>query len=282
MQVLYPYVITDAMLTSSSVAEADYPAWAAATAYAVGARVIRSTTHRIYERLIAGTTSATPELDTVNWLDVGPTSRWAMLDDSVGSYTTGSGSVSCVLAPGGPVNDLVLMGVTGTSYSVTVNGSTVRSGSVPAAASAELGSTLILTGLGAAGAPSIGVTVTGSGTVKIGTLCMGTFYTLGSASKGAQIGMVDYSRKEFDSLGAATLVKRSYSRKITEAFTTTPGNLDTCERLLTALRSKAAIWRSLTWVDATCVYGIGSDWSLALNDGVVNGSVTVKSLAFGL
>ena len=42
MRYIVPTTITDAMLISSSVAEADYAAWNAATAYTVGNRVIRT------------------------------------------------------------------------------------------------------------------------------------------------------------------------------------------------------------------------------------------------
>ena len=39
MRLIRPTTLTDAMLTSSTAPEADYPAWSSATAYAVGARV---------------------------------------------------------------------------------------------------------------------------------------------------------------------------------------------------------------------------------------------------
>ena len=84
-QVLYPYTITDPVLTSSSVPETDHAAWVSGTTYAAGDRVIRTGTHRIYERLIPGAGTTPPESDSANWLDAAPTNRWAMFDGAVGT-----------------------------------------------------------------------------------------------------------------------------------------------------------------------------------------------------
>lgn len=53
MKLIRPTALTDAMLTSSTAPENDYAAWATSTAYAVGARVILTSTHRKYEALAA-------------------------------------------------------------------------------------------------------------------------------------------------------------------------------------------------------------------------------------
>jgi hypothetical protein len=278
MRVLVPYAITDARLSSSSVPESDYPAWSAATAYAAGQRVIRTQTHRIYERQTAGTSAAAPEADEVRWLDVGPTNRWAMLDESVGSSTTATGSLSVTLAMPGPVGDVVLLDVIGSSVAIAANGSTVRTVAVPAPAATGLGSTVVVSGLAIGGAPSIGVTVTGSGTVSVGTLSVGTFTSLGQPERGQKLGIVDYSTKAFDAYGSASVVRRNSARRVEAAFTTAPTSFDQLARVLAAVRSRPVIWQGLTWVDATCVYGICADWSLSLQLGIVRGAVSVRGL----
>ena len=48
MRLIEPFKITDAKLTAHSVPENDHPVWSAATSYAIGNRVIRAQTHRIY------------------------------------------------------------------------------------------------------------------------------------------------------------------------------------------------------------------------------------------
>lgn len=42
-------------------------AWSAATAYALGQRAIDPTNGRVYRRLVAGTTGAQPNADSINW-----------------------------------------------------------------------------------------------------------------------------------------------------------------------------------------------------------------------
>ena len=67
MPQVLPYTITDPVLTSSSVPETDHAAWVSGTTYAAGDRVIRTGTHRIYERLIPGAGTTPPESDSANW-----------------------------------------------------------------------------------------------------------------------------------------------------------------------------------------------------------------------
>jgi pimeloyl-ACP methyl ester carboxylesterase len=99
MRLIRPTTLTDAMLTSSTAPETDYPAWSSATAYAVGARVILTATHRRYEAL-AASTNVSPSTDPTKWLDLGPTNRWAMFDARVGTATSRAASLQVGLAPG--------------------------------------------------------------------------------------------------------------------------------------------------------------------------------------
>jgi hypothetical protein len=79
MKVVKPIAVTAAMLVSTTATET-YAAWSAATAYAVDDKVLLVSTQRIYQRLVAGTTATSPELDPANWFDIGPTNQCAMLD----------------------------------------------------------------------------------------------------------------------------------------------------------------------------------------------------------
>ena len=99
MKLIRPTTLTDAMLTSSTAPENDYAVWSSGTAYAVGARVILTSTHRKYEAL-AASTGVSPASDPTKWLDLGPTNRWAMFDARVGTATTRTSTLQVVLAPG--------------------------------------------------------------------------------------------------------------------------------------------------------------------------------------
>lgn len=103
--VIAPTTVTDTVLQSCTVAEpaAGETLWNAGTAYDVGDVAIRTTTHRKYKRLIAGTTAESPETDPAdppNWLDIGATNRWAQFDNKIGTQTSGATEVTTVLKPG--------------------------------------------------------------------------------------------------------------------------------------------------------------------------------------
>ena len=114
LKIMQPTALTSAMLVSASVPENDYPAWSATTSYTAGARVIRTTTHRIYQAVadITGNASnTTPEADTphVQWVEIAPTNRWAMFDQRVASRSVGTSSGLSVQIQPGRCNGVALM-----------------------------------------------------------------------------------------------------------------------------------------------------------------------------
>jgi hypothetical protein len=123
VRVIPPLTITDARLTSSTVAEPDAGEvlWNAATNYTVGAAVIRTTTHRKYECQIAGVDATLPELAPTRWLDVGPTNKYAMFDLLRSSATVAPGSLTVVLTPGERVDSIAMLGMVADSVSFVMS-----------------------------------------------------------------------------------------------------------------------------------------------------------------
>ncbi|MEB3844039.1 hypothetical protein, partial [Pseudomonas guariconensis] len=124
MRVIKPIVIGEAQLVSSNVPETDYPAWAAATAYTKGQRVILA--HVVYEALVDVPAGVKPGEEVVTaeapakWLEVGATNRWRMFDNKVESLTTNPGSVEVTIRPGSVVNSLALFNLKGRSVTVSM------------------------------------------------------------------------------------------------------------------------------------------------------------------
>lgn len=283
MQVLVPIPVTDSVLSSSTSPENDAPAWVSGQAYAAGDLVMRVATHRVYERLFAGSGTTAPEADQIGWIERRATNRWAMFDERVGSATQqGSGPLTVTLNWPSAVGALVLLGVTGSSVTATWAGGN-RTQAVPAPVLAEFGSTVIMDNLGAP-AGSMTISITGSGAVACGTLAAGTWSDLGDEQQGLQLGVTDYSRKEFDAFGAALLTRRGFARKLQVPIFMAPSAMDQAARVLTALRATPAIYRAASWVDATVVYAWLREWSLSLDDSAVavTGSIAVESLAMGV
>lgn len=285
MQVLIPYTINDAAFSSSTAGEADYAVWSASTAYAVGTRCIRTQTHRIYERVIAGTTVTAPESDPTNWADVGPTNRWAMFDQAPSTSTSVASPLTVTVALGA-FDTLVLLGVVGTTLTITAPGVN-RTVPVPVEAVAGQGSTMVITGMaGTAGSATF--SLSGTGTVKVGTFAVGTLFNLGTTSGKPTVGATDYSTKTFDKYGNADLVKRPIARRMEAQFVVSTANLDQAVRVLTALRSKAVVWIGLAWVDSTVIYGFAKEWTVTVRSapsgrtGLAVGKLSILGLAFGV
>ena len=127
MIIIKPASVTASTLTSSNVAETDYPNWAAGT-YVVGDRVIYD--HRIWE-VVAASTTDVPDAGAAavpaTWLFVSATNRYKMFDISVGSGTVNSGSINITITPATVANAVVLFDVDGSSAQLIVrdSGSTI-------------------------------------------------------------------------------------------------------------------------------------------------------------
>lgn len=130
--------ITDAMLTSSSIAEpaTGETAWVSGGTYAIGDERIRTTTHRRYKAITAHTGITTlPENDPINWFDDGPTVRWAAFDAHDSTESEAVTSLSYVIEPGF-ANAVCVSGAAGETISVVVKDKT--GGTVVKSYSAEL------------------------------------------------------------------------------------------------------------------------------------------------
>lgn len=121
MRVTIPIAIDDDMLTGAPAEPGSGETlWAAGTNWATGAKVIRTETHRVYERLAPGGVDATiPESAPTLWRDAGPTNRHAMFDLLRNSQTIISGAALSVgVTPGRRASSVGLLGLHGSSVTV--------------------------------------------------------------------------------------------------------------------------------------------------------------------
>lgn len=118
MNIIAPITITDAMLSSSTLAEDPSAAWTNAT-YAVGDLRHVVATHRVYKCAVAGASTVSPELDPTRWVNTRPTNRWAAFDFYTSTQSTTVTTLTYVLTPG-YFNAIALYGLTGSSYTLTV------------------------------------------------------------------------------------------------------------------------------------------------------------------
>lgn len=256
MKVVKPIIVTDAVLTASNATET-VALYNAATTYALGNRVRLDTTKKIYECIQAPSTGNAPDTSPLWWVEVGPTNKWAMFDDSTSTQTAQASPLTVTLAPG-YINSLALFGLEGQTLTVDVTdgagGPNVYSRTVNLDGTVladwyqyffepfvQLGD-VVLTDLPPYGAARVTASISGTGTVKCGHLGVGTFYDLGEAEFGASAGIIDFSRKDVDAFGATKLTKRKFSKRMNARMELPTAQINKVQRVLADLRATPCAW----------------------------------------
>lgn len=291
MKIIKPITITDAKFVSSTISEPDNVGsptletlWISGASYSVGARVIRTQTHRVYRaKVLHSGVTTPPENDTTRWEDIGPTNRWAMFDNVVNTQSVAGSPLTVVIAPG-IVNGLALAQLVGNSVTVTMRdaigsptGAVVYSKTVDLDLSEVYNwytyffqpftqrETVVLLDLPPYLNGEITVTVTGIGQVKIGALIVGTVYAFGDTLYNTTAGIRDYSRKVTDEeTGVVSLEQRTFSKRLKARIKVPAGAVNALQQILTELRAVPTVWVGDDTGDyeALTVYGFYRDFEL--------------------
>ena len=282
MKVIRPVTVTDSMLISSTASEpgTGEVAWNGATAYTAGQRVIRAATHRVYERIVPGTSATAPESDAVNWLDVAPTNRWAMFDTQISTATEVTSPLTVTLAPG-PINAVALLDLVGSEVTVTVTdgagGPTVYTSTVDLDDSTVLDwyqyvwepfaqlTEAIFTDIPTYAAARVIVSLTGD-TVSCGTMVVGSTYSIGDVYGTPALGIIDYSRKTTDEFGVTTFVQRAFRKKLGVDMTMPMAQFAAAYKILASLRATPCVWQTSQdpALSPLTVYGFFNDFSITV------------------
>lgn len=279
----------------SSIAETDHAAWVSGTTYAIGDRVIRTTapTHKIYERVVAGAGTTAPESDPVNWIEVSPTNRWNLFDESPSTITlSASETMSYILKPGRS-NSFSALEVDATEIAVNVyiSGERVYSGYTNMLNNENVGNwyeyfyepfyyqtSLAVTDLLNAAllelpaATDMIITVTlrkAGGTPSIGALVTGIVYELGKTQNGMNLSIIDYSRKDTNDYGNTVLVRRKFSKRLSATFFLYSSKVDVVSNLLTQYRATPVVWIGAdNNYNSLVIYGFYRDWNIGIPNNI--------------
>jgi len=284
MKFIKPTPVTDAILVSSTRAENDYSAWSSGTTYALGAYCISTSTHRIYKSAQAGNLNHAPTTDDGTWwVDVGPTNRWAMFDQTVGSVTTQATPLTVVLDPG-RIDALALLDVAGGLVDVTME--STPGGSVVYDASFSMfdpsepivswwafftvsmvqKTTLVVDDLPPYTGGRLTVSITAGVTAGCGTLVVGRAITVGETLAKPQIGIIDYSRKETDAYGVTSVVQRGYAKRIDLDVIVNAALVDYVASMLAEIRATPVVWvgDESRGYESLTAYGWVRDWGITI------------------
>jgi hypothetical protein len=275
VKLIRPTTITVAMLVASSVSEDDYAEYNAGTTYTLDQYTISTTTHRIYKSLQNSNTGHALS-DTAWWQDVGATNRWKMFDGGVSVQTQDPDVITAVLTPG-RIDSVALLNIDAASYQVTLTANAespteiVYDTGVVATAlesnisdwyqyffepTSERKTDITLTDLPQYVNGILTVTLlSATATVSIGELVVGTYRELGDLQWGARVGIIDYSVKETDAFGNASVVERAYSKRLSGEVFVENVSVDATVLTLARYRSTAVVWIGTTQFTSTIIFG---------------------------
>lgn len=270
------------MLTSSSIAEPDTTvgevAWNSATNYTTGTRVVRTTTHRIYERLSPGGTDAViPESAPTKWLDLGPTNRWAMFDLYRSTASTFSTSCTLVITPGVRTSSLAILGKSLGVITVNITSSSVNiysKTSNPSDRGVEVFSDNYQDNLVLLDLPLVRdsiITITSTVTSgSISTVLLGTNVFLGKTKKGHTNDSLNFSTIDRDIFGNSILVARRSVPKTQQSLLVKKSNVNNVLAVREMLNARPALWMGLDnqtegYFKSLLILGIYKELTLSLD-----------------
>lgn len=281
--IVQPITVTDAMLISSNVPETDHAAWASGTTYALGNRVILTSTHKVYESLQASNTNNPPATSPAWWIEVSPTNRWKVFDGSNSTQTARASSITYTLRPAQSVTALAVLNVSGaTALSVTVTDPTygvVFSQSFDFTA-LPLQSQWHAWFFGQKRSPrqwlnltlptypdaDIAISLTGGTGLAAGVILMGQQQSYGvDVEHGVRIGIQDYSRKEINEFGDTTLVQRAYAKRASFPVLVASSEVDALQAALADLRAVPALWVAEGPYEATTIFGFYKNFDVNIS-----------------
>jgi len=292
LSIIKPLGITDAILITSgspaltNVPENDHAAWSDATTYAAGDRVILVSTHRIYESLQAGNLNKNPVTETLWWIEVGPTNRWALFDTSVSTQTVQADYIKYTLEPGQAINALAVLNITeGTEIVITMASPATGSPGIVYTRTVDLTS-LPLTSdwwaffYGQRVAPSqsilldlpsytdcvITIEISGSSNLAVGVILVGQQQNFGiGISYGVRVGIQDYSRKETNEFGDTILVQRAFAKRANFDLMIKKAEVDSLQSTLSSIRAQPVLWVGSNEYESTTLFGFYKNFDILIS-----------------
>ena len=284
--VVKPLTITDGMLSvpGTNVPEADYAAWNSGTTYAADARVILTSTHKIYQSLQAGNLNKDPVTQPLWWIEVSPTNRWALFDGGISTQTKQATYIKYTITPGETINAIAALNLTNATSAVITVTSAIAGGTVysktidlsPLPANPSWWDWIfglkrephqsIQTDLPSYPDAVIKFELYGGASLAIGVLLLGQQRAFGTGIRyGTKVGIQDYSRKEKNDFGDTVLVQRAYADRADFEMTIDRGEVDSVKNLLTDLRAIPCLWIGSSAYEATAVFGWWKDFNILIS-----------------
>ena len=286
--VIVPKDITDSNLVSSTITETGSEAaqgiYNSGSSYALNDVVIVTTgVHRKYKSL-TGTANLNkyPPTNPTYWVDLGPTNKLAMFDQTGGTVTSSTTGGLEFVFTADRVNSMGFLDVNASSIRIRANDGVTtyydQTYNLPDRAIVQnwydyfytesfRTTELIVKDIPPLSGSTYTVTITNTASnTSIGNFIYGSFSEIGNTQYGANVGIVDYSKKIVDEFGIATLVKRTFSKKVDMRIYVENAAIDAVCSKLNSLRATNCLWAGSTGVyESLTVFGFYKDYSIDIS-----------------
>ena len=252
-------VPTPLTLISSNVVASTYVPWSSTITYAEGARrtyTVGGIVHE-YESLVDNNYGNQPDQSPAQWLDLGASNRYKMLDNYVSSKTENTGSIAVTVSCGA-ADTIALFGLSGTSVQIVVRaGGNVLSDTTmdlrlnPVSTwteylfgQREYRSDLVTSFYAIRSSLEVDITITG-GVATCGHVIIGRSIPLGLTQWGASASVEDFSRKDTNDFGETTLVERAWAKLLEVDLWVEEGDgaeLDRIQSILAKYRATPSVY----------------------------------------
>jgi len=265
MRVIKPVQVDDTSLISSNIPEPDTArgevVWSAGT-YDTGERVIKISTHKLYECVADPSTADDPEVGVLKtvptWVIVSPTNRFAMFDSVISTKTFGGDDIIVDIDADSVTDSIAGFNITGASFiNITV---TDPFDGIIYDQDINMNDNELITdwhqyffspivnrrdffriNLPTFRAASIKLTVSG-GNVSIGDVVIGNQIVLGEANYGSSVQLLDFSQTDEDSFGNISVISGRKAKLVTFDVTIPRGRVNFVFNTLSELTTIPSVW----------------------------------------
>jgi hypothetical protein len=258
--------------------------------YDEGDRVIVAATHKIYESLAEYNAGNYPPDDVLLpapvWKEIGATNRWKPFDNKVGSQAIQDDLISYSLTPG-MAQAIAFLNLDASSIQITVTDpveGVVYDETISLIMTDSRGISLIydwytyffgtapkttdMVKLDLLPYPSatVDVAIANPGLVaKVGGIVVGMKGTLGLRQYGAEIGIIDHSRKTADEDGNYEIEEKAFSKRMTIPLRVRNADVDEVARILALYRATAVIWVADEAHASMIIYGFYREFMMVIS-----------------
>lgn len=262
--------------------------WSSSGTYAVGDKVIRLETHRVYECRVHPQTATPPENNPTEWLDIGPTNKWAMFDNMRSQQTKNLDSMTITITPGERVTALALLGLEAQKVTVTMTvGSTIVYGPVVRGMSGRITTTwsqyffghfdyvpsLLLQDLPPVNGAVITILIenTTGQNVACSEVVVGNKIYLGHAQYDAESDSLNFSKIDRNDFGESILLARRTVPKVNVDLMSDKALVPQIRKARVDLNAVPALWSAMDdkyddpFFEAVFIYGIYKQFTINLS-----------------